>query len=263
MIRDILEDIGGTTVHCRVEGSGAPLLLLHGWGGSADSFAPVARYYAPRYTVYSPDLPGFGGSGRPPVPWSVDEYAALLDRFMQVLGLSGVPVIAHSFGGRVAILTAARYPGRFGKMILVDSAGIRPRRTLKYYLKVYAYKIMKRIAGSRSLRRLLRALGLDAGDWIGKRAGSADYRALDPTMRATFVRVVNQDLRPFLPGIGVPTLLVWGENDRDTPLASGRIMEREIPDAGLVVFEGAGHFSYLDRFDRFVRVADAFLGGNP
>lgn len=261
MTRDIHETIMDTAVHCRVEGDGPPFVLLHGWGGSADSFLPVARHYAPTHTVYSLDFPGFGASGKPPVPWSVDEYAAMLDAFMERQALVGVPVIAHSFGGRVAILTAARYPGRFSRIILTGSAGLIPRRGIKYYWKVYVYKLMKRMARLSGLRRLLRALGLDIEEWLRARTGSADYRALDETMRATFVRVVNQDLRPFLREIAVPTLLIWGGDDRETPLAFGRIMEREIPDAGLVVFEGAGHFAYLDEFERFVRITDVFLGG--
>lgn len=261
MTRDIIENINGVAVHCRVEGSGDPLLLLHGWGGEADSFLPVARHYAARYTVYSLDFPGFGLSDQPPAAWSVDEYAALLDGFMQARGLSGVTVIAHSFGGRVAILSAVRYAGCFKKMILVDSAGLIPRRGPKYYSRVYTYKILKKIARWSGMCRLLRCLGMDVEKWVRKRAGSSDYRALGDIMRATFVRVVNQDLKPFLGKINVPVLLIWGENDRDTPVSFGRIMEKEIPDAGLVIFEGAGHFSYLDRFSQFIRVVDAFLGG--
>jgi pimeloyl-ACP methyl ester carboxylesterase len=82
---------------------------------------------------------------------------------------------------------------------------------------------------------------------------------MDPILRATLVRCVNEDLRGLLPAIRVPTLLVWGSADRDTPLADGQLMERLIPDAGLVVFEGAGHFAYLDRLDQFCRVLTHFV----
>ena len=80
-------------------------------------------------------------------------------------------------------------------------------------------------------------------------------------MKKVFVRVVNQDLRPYLKGIKAPTLLIWGCEDRDTPLSFAHIMEAEIPDAGLVVFEGAGHFSYLDEFQRFCPIVSVFFGG--
>jgi pimeloyl-ACP methyl ester carboxylesterase len=92
-------------------------------------------------------------------------------------------------------------------------------------------------------------------------AGSKDYRALSGVMRRTFVKVVNQDLRPVLRRISSPTLLVWGRDDTETPLYMGELMEKEIPDAGLVVLDGAGHFSYLDRFDRFTLILRSFLGG--
>jgi pimeloyl-ACP methyl ester carboxylesterase len=81
-------------------------------------------------------------------------------------------------------------------------------------------------------------------------------------MRQTFVKVVNQDLRGYLPQITAPTLLVWGDEDKDTPLEHGRIMEKEIPDAGLVVFNGAGHYSYLDKLNDFNVIAAKFFEGN-
>ena len=90
---------------------------------------------------------------------------------------------------------------------------------------------------------------------------SSDYRALPETMRGTFVKVVNQDLKGYLKDIKASTLLIFGDQDTDTPLYFGQIMEREIPDAGLVVLKGAGHFAYLERGDEFARIARVFLEG--
>jgi pimeloyl-ACP methyl ester carboxylesterase len=89
-------------------------------------------------------------------------------------------------------------------------------------------------------------------------AASADYLAAGE-MRPTLVKLVNADLRPYMPAIAVPTLLVWGSEDTDTPLSAAREMERLIPDAGLVVLEGAGHYSYLDQPDRFARIVSHFV----
>lgn len=95
---------------------------------------------------------------------------------------------------------------------------------------------------------------------VYRAVGSADYNAAEnPILRATLVKVVNDDLRPILPRIAAPTLLIWGTQDRDTPLADGRLMERLIPDSGLVEFVGAGHFSYLDQLDKFCRVVTHFV----
>ncbi len=90
-------------------------------------------------------------------------------------------------------------------------------------------------------------------------AGSADYRALSKLMKQTFIKVVNEDLTPLLKNINESALLVWGSEDSETPLYMAKTMERLIPDAGLVVFNGAGHFSYLDEFHRFMAVLKSFL----
>jgi pimeloyl-ACP methyl ester carboxylesterase len=78
-------------------------------------------------------------------------------------------------------------------------------------------------------------------------------------MRGTLVRLVNEDLRTLLPHLHLPVLLIWGDADSETPLADGRLMERLIPDAGLVVFEGAGHYAYLEQTGRFCRIVEVFL----
>ena len=78
-------------------------------------------------------------------------------------------------------------------------------------------------------------------------------------MREVFKNTVNEDLRKYLPSINVPTLLIWGENDTDTPLSDGRIMEKMIKDSGLVILKGAGHYSYLDNYNQFIRVLYKFL----
>ena len=96
-------------------------------------------------------------------------------------------------------------------------------------------------------------------DGLRKKYGSADYNALDEEMRKTFVKVINQDLRSCLNKIRSSTLLVWGENDSDTPLWMGQMMEKEIADAGLVIFEGDDHFAYLRQWMRFVTVVRTFL----
>ncbi|MDQ4125311.1 MAG: alpha/beta hydrolase, partial [Actinomycetota bacterium] len=95
-------------------------------------------------------------------------------------------------------------------------------------------------------------------DALYRRIASEDYRNAGP-LRSTFVKVVNEDLTDLLPKVGVPTLLVWGTNDDAVPVAHAQTMERHIPDAGLVLFEAAGHFAYLDEPDRFCRIVRHFL----
>ena len=133
-------------------------------------------------------------------------------------------------------------------------------RTLKYYIRTYSYKLAKRLSRGRVIKRALLAFGVDVDKRV-KNAGSSDYRALSEGMRRVFVRVVNQDLKDYLPMITSSSLLIWGENDTDTPVEFAKIMEKNIPDAGLVVFPGAGHYSFLDCPGRYITIVKTFFGG--
>ena len=97
---------------------------------------------------------------------------------------------------------------------------------------------------------------------LQEKYGSPDYNALDDEMKKTFVKVVNQDLTPLLPSVQASTLLIWGENDTETPLWMAQKMEQEIKDAGLVIFEGDDHFAYLHQWQRFVTVVRVFLSSS-
>lgn len=256
-LRAATAEVAGLQLHYATAGHGQPIVFLHGWGGEIASFGPIPAVLADRFRTAAVDLPGFGASPLPPVPWGTFEYAECLASFLRQSDLAPCILVGHSFGGRVSLALAARHPDLVKKLILVDSAGLVPRRTPSYYARVYLVKSARKILslpGLRSLkepslRRLYRALG------------SSDYNsAVDPVLRAILVKVVNEDLRPILPRIAAPTLLIWGDRDEDTPLADGQVMEKLIPDAGLVVFEGAGHFAYLDRLDQFCRVVAHFAG---
>ncbi len=224
------------------------VLFLHGWAAPAATYRLLLDHLSGYCRVVAPDLPGFGGSDEPPAAWCVDDYADWTVAFVRALGLDQVVLMNHSFGGRISIKLLARRPLPFGvsKAVFIDAAGIRPRRTLSYYAKVYSYKAMKRLLPGLAKRRQ------------GK-SGSADYRNATPLMRQTMVRCINEDLTSLLKDDPVSTLLIWGEQDTATPVADGRKMESLIPDAGLVVLPGAGHFSFAEQWGQCRRVLDAFL----
>ncbi len=247
--------IDGIKVAYEHSGEGDIVILMHGWGGSMSSFEPVFNYLSRNYKVYTLDFPGFGKSEIPPVAWGTEDYGGFINKFFKKLNIEKVNIIAHSFGGRVAIWFAANFPEMVKKLVLVDSAGIKPKRTFKYYLKVSLAKSGKKILllpifsryGEQLLNKLYRSIG------------SKDYQEQSGIMRSTLVKVVNEDLSGILSGILSPTLLIWGENDDDVPLSHAKIMENEINDAGLVVFKGAGHFSYLDKFNDFCLIVENFF----
>lgn len=238
-----------------VRGDGSALLLLHGWGASRELFAPLLDGLQPGRRLIVPDLPGFGGTPEPPAPWSAHEYAAWTLALLDGLGVERCDVIGHSNGGRIAIVMAAEHPERVRRVVLTASAGIRPRRGMRYRLSVSAYKALRRVQRSSALPTALREMARRRAD----RRGSADYRNASGVMRGTLVRLVNQDLRALLPRLSAPTLLIWGDRDTETPLADAKVMEQLIPDSGLAVFEGAGHYAYLEQPGRFCRVVDVFL----
>lgn len=250
-------DLGGVHVAYRGGGSGPAVVLLHGWGASAATMQPIADCLRDRWRVVALDFPGFGQSPPPPTAWGVGGYADCLRALLERLGVERAALIGHSFGGRVAIVYATRWPDAVDRLILVDAAGILPEPTARQQAIGLVARAGKAVLGLPGLRGLREG----ARDAVAARVGSTDYRDAGP-LRDTFVRVVTEDLRPLLPQIAAPTLLIWGSEDRDTPVADARIMEKEIPDAGLVVFEGAGHYSYLDRPAQFCRIASTFLSGH-
>ncbi|AFS78107.1 carboxylic ester hydrolase [Gottschalkia acidurici 9a] len=248
-------NIDGLDINYICEGEGKNVVILHGWGANIQTMLCIHNHLKDRFRVHTLDLPGFGESDEPKDVWGTYEYADIVKKFIDKLGMEEVILIGHSHGGRVSIILSSTYPELVKKMILIDSAGIIPKRTLKYYTKVYTFK---------SLRTVYNTLFF----WIDKekrlekfykKFGSTDYQAAQGVMRKVLVKVVNQNLRPLLKDIKASTLLVWGREDMDTPVYMGEIMEKEIKGSGLVVLENAGHYSYLDQFHRFKLVIDSFL----
>jgi pimeloyl-ACP methyl ester carboxylesterase len=249
---DQFVDINGIRTRWRQAGSGLPVLILHGWGARIEAVDPIIRALSPRLAVYAVDLPGFGESGLPPQTWGGGDYAEWTRALLDHLGLERASLVGHSHGGRTAIHLAARHPERVDKLILVDAAGIRPKRGLRYYRRVGLAKTAKHAA------RFLGPPGRALHKRVFARTASSDYANAGP-LRPTFVKLVNEDVTPLLSQIRASTLLIWGDQDTATPLSDGETMETLIADAGLVVLKGAGHFSYLDQPQRFGRVAVHFL----
>ncbi len=246
-------ELDGLSVRMEVTGEGRPLILMHGWGCDHTTVRSIAATAAQTHTVYNIDFPGFGGSQEPSEVWGVERYTRMVEELARKENLESPVLVGHSFGGRVAILYASR--NKADKVVLVDAAGIKPKRSLKYYLKVYSFK-----AGKRFWELLLGKEKAGARiDAMRARRGSSDYAGASPMMRRILSKVVNEDLTDRLPLISAPTLLIWGETDTATPLSDAKKMARLIPDAGLVSFPGCGHYSFLDNPVQFRAVLSSFL----
>ena len=244
--------VRGIRVRYVVVGQGEPLLLLHGWGTSLDTFSAMAEDLGRFFRVTAFDFPGHGGSDMPPATWVVDDFVGLTLDLMAQLGIERAAVLGHSFGGRVAIKLAASHPEAVDRLVLVDSAGVPPPRTVG--------RVLKRVASrcANAVGRRLGRPGQAVRGAIVRRIASPDYLNAGP-LRDTFLAIVKEDLRPALSAIKCPTLLVWGESDDDTPVADARTMEKLIPNARLLVLKNAGHFSYLDQYGRFRLAVIPFL----
>jgi pimeloyl-ACP methyl ester carboxylesterase len=239
------------------EGAGEPVVLLHGWGGQAASLTPLIVGLRDRYRVLALDLPGFGGSGQPPVAWGTPEYADFVHRAVSSLGIERATYVGHSFGGRLGIWLAAHTPDAVQALVLIDSAGIKPPMTLRRRVRHLTYKAAKLVLRT----PIFGSRGSELRERLAMHFGSPDYRAASGVMRSTFVKTVNLDLSESLRAIIAPTLLIWGEKDQATPIADGRTMERLITGSRLIPVAGAGHFSYLDCPVFVKAVIGAFLQG--
>ena len=252
-------NINGLNINYEIlgENNTNEVLILHGWGANLQSFSPVAKHLSKNFKVYSIDFPGFGKSQEPDFAYTVSDYAKLVLEFIKKMNIISPTLIGHSFGGRVIIKLVGELGYIPKNIIFVDSAGIKPKRSLSYYFKVYSFKLAKKaIYLFNNKEKAEKIIGE-----LRKNAGSSDYKSASEIMKKVFVNVVNEDLKVYLPKINVPSLLIWGDKDLDTPLQDAKVFEKLIPNSGLVVLEGAGHYSYLDKLGDFLVIISKFMEG--
>ena len=257
------KEINGVNLSFSQYGCGrGKVLLLHGWGGDSSLMKPVADALQSSFQVLIPDLPGHGRSGRPPQPWGVPDYAECIRELIDSTGFSPCHVIAHSFGCRIATYLAAQSPSLFERIVFTGAAGIRPPQSAEAQKRTLRYKKLKGICDK---AKIIPGLNLAAEKFENKlrrKYGSSDYNALDENMKKTFVKIINQDLSDMYEKFCSSTLLIWGSNDTETPLWMAKEMEKKIPDAGLIVFEGGSHFAYLEQISRFNTIVLHYLKGD-
>jgi len=228
-----------------VEGEGDTVLLLHGWGSNLTLFNGIIKNLSKTRKVYALDFPGFGDSEEPKESWNTDKYTEMVIRFVEQNKITTLSLLGHSFGGRIIIKMANKKDLSFkiDKIILVDSAGIIPeKKNNKPSFKTRTYRMLKSIVSVKLMKKIFP----NAVEGIKKHFGSADYRSATPVMRDTLVQTVNENLEPLLSKILQPTLIIWGENDQETPIADAIKMEKLIQDSGIVKIPNAGHYSFLD-----------------
>lgn len=216
------------------------ILILPGWGNTRATFYNIINYFKEEYTIYIIDYPGFGNSPIPATPLTIYDYADLIINFMSEEKLVDPIIIAHSFGGRLTTLLTGYYKEQISKLILIDIATIKPKKTIRQKLKEKTYKCLKKCLN------LLSPLKRETyNQKLIKIFGSSDYQNLNPIMQQTFKNIVNEDLKEHLQNIESDTLLLWGKKDQDTPLKDAIKINNLIKDSALIVFPDATHYSYL------------------
>ncbi len=230
------------------------ILILPGWGDTACTFREQIQRLKDFYTVYIIDYPGFGKS--PPLfdTWTIYQYGKMIVHLIKDLRITPSLVIAHSFGGRLAILLNGYFQIKFPKILLIGSAGIKPKKTFRSLIKKYSYRILKKLGFFLPKKQKEKYLA-----YLFQKYASSDYYNLPLSMRSTFQQIIKEDLRKYLPSMDSEVLLLWGEEDRDTPLRDAYIMRKKIKNSELIVLKRSGHFVYLDHPYLVLKIIFSFL----
>lgn len=242
-------------------GNGKNVLILPGWGTTISTYDVLISSISKYSTVYCLDMPGFGDSEEPTIGWTLDNYVDLVINFIKSQNIKELDIIGHSNGGRIIIklMNQKNLDFKVNKIILIGSAGIVHEKSFVQKVKLNCFKFCKKIIGSKPIKAIFPNLLQK----LQNHFGSVDYKNATPVMKQTVVNLVNEDLKEYLPNIKIPTLLIWGTNDTETPISDGKIMENLIPDAGLIQVDNCSHFVFLERSAYVNKVIGTFLtGGN-
>jgi pimeloyl-ACP methyl ester carboxylesterase len=230
------------------------IVMLHGWGGTADNWRDNIAGLSHKYTCYAIDLPihGKGGSQSPDTAWNVSDYIAYLEEFLENAGVTDRPfLVGKSFGGRVAIKYTIRNQGKLAGLFLVDAAGTE-RRNVQTKMLVKIAHVSKRIF------QLLPFLPEDKVRQIFYKKIGLDAKE-NALRRQTRQNAVAENLTPLLSQIHLPTLVVWGEGDKILPLALGKQMAAMIPNSRLAVIERGSHNAHEEQPEKFNAIIEDFI----
>ena len=176
------------------EGNGFPVVLLHGWGCSHETMEPIFQHLVPKFRVYNFDLPGHGASDEPRKPWSTVEYKEMLKAFFAANNIEHPILIAHSFGGRLSLRLGAE--GIPHKMVLTGCAGLKPKRGLDYYAKVYSYKAAKKAFDELGVKKLptVKSLQEEFAEKLAEKKGAyAELKKVRDELRDLTVHTANYE----------------------------------------------------------------------
>lgn len=223
-------------------GEGTDIVLLHGWGQNIQMMDPLGNYLKANHKITIVDLPGFGLSSEPDYSYSVYDYVELLKELFDKLKITNPTLIGHSFGGRLSIVYASKYP--VYKLILFGSPCVRHEPKSKKQGILKALKKIKVLSPVASLMK--------------KFIGSTDYKQASPRMREVLVKTVNEDLSACAKKITCPVLLVWGDNDKAVPVEEAHELDNLLKDSALIILPGT-HYCYLENLHQVINILNNFI----
>lgn len=230
------------------------ILILPGWGNTRETFYNIINNFKEDYTIYIIDYPGLGNSPIPNKDLTIYDYTELIINFMKKLNIKNPIIIAHSFGGRITTLLTGYYKQKIDKLILIDIAGIKPKKTIKQLIKQSTYKLFKKI-----IKPLSKLKQETINQKLLKFFASKDYQSLPPSMHKTFKNIINENLIKYFKDIESETLIIWGEKDQDTPLKDGIKISKLIKNSALITYKNATHYSYLQYPDLTNKIIYEFI----
>jgi len=237
------------------------VVLLHGLGSSTTSWVLNISALSQKYHVIALDQIGFGKSDKPMLKYRVGTYTDFLDKFLSEIKIEKATLIGNSLGGWVAADFALKYPNKVEKIVLADSAGIKPSNVNLNQIYALNYSTREEV---RTLVKLVfynqTIFGSDAfiEESMRVRVAAGDGYTINSLIDS--IKRDEDFLNGRLGGIKQPTLIIWGRQDGILPLADGERFDREIPNSTLVVFDGCGHVPQVEKAPDFNKQVLDFLG---
>ncbi len=250
--------LGSLNIRYFSGGQGEPLVIIHGGGDGARAWLKSSEELSKYYSVYIPDLPGFGHSQSANDKFHLPEYVAFIEDFTHALGIESFHLVGHSIGGGIALHYALKSPQKVKGLVLVSSWCLGIEAAL--WVRLLSHPALSRSLGEAGIAVL------KGVKWLA-RLFYAPFRFANPVTRVkmdvgkTMITLRGQTtvLQDRLCELTMPTLLVWGSGDRIVPASHAYVAAELIPDCQLHIFEGCGHSVYKQRAGEFSQLLANFL----
>src|SRR5260221_2346093 len=224
------------------------LIILHGWGRSTNDWSTVAKIISKKFKIILIDLPGFGGSSVPNTQgFGTYEYAEVVNKFIDKLELTTITLMGHSFGGKTSMAIASENE-KIKKLILVDPSGVE-NKTLTAKVKKSVFSFIKPVQ---------KLLPISIKNKLFNFFASSDYKTAG-ALKESFKIIVSQDVSEDAKKITIPTLIVWGDKDKEVPVATAKKLKSLIKHSTIRIVWGTGHDPFLEKQAKFLEIIEKFI----